>query len=372
MATIKKNNKKNEFAHNMLKEIFEQPAVIKRLIERHINLKQKKVIFKEFSGRLKKLKKINRVLFLGCGTSYHAGVIGKYMLEKYSGIAGEAELADEFIVRKACVNNKTLVIAISQSGRTADIIKAVRLAKKQKALILSITNGVNSRLDRIDNITDYNLAGKEKALAATKTFTSQIIVLALLTIYIGQITRRLSPVTRSRVIKEIIRLPEKIDKILKQNVSIQILANKFYKLENLLILGKNYQYPLALEAALKLKEATYLHAEGFAAGEFLHGPLAISDKKHPCLFLMPVDSSYREMKILIKKLKLLRKKTIALTTIGNRQLIRYTDAAIYIPKSLDLLTPVLSIIPIQLLAYHIAVLKGINPDKPRNLSKFVG
>ena len=298
----------------------------------------------------------------------------KYVIVEVAGANEEdvAELIEKQGKFEARINNKTLVIAISQSGRTADIIKAVRLAKKQKALVLSITNGADSKLDKIDDITVYNLAGEEKALAATKTFVSQIILLAMLAIFFGQARRKLSSSRRVRIIREITRLPDKMNKILKQNVNIQILANKYYKLENLLILGKNYQYPLSLEAALKFKETTYIHAEGFAAGEFLHGPLAISDKKRPCLFFMPLGSGYEGMKELIKRVKILKRKLIALTSEGNRQLIKYADAAIYIPKTLNLFTPVLAITPIQLLAYYIAVLKGINPDRPRNLKKFVG
>ncbi|MEA1981800.1 MAG: SIS domain-containing protein [candidate division Zixibacteria bacterium] len=371
MNNIKKIKKANEFTHNMIKEIFEQPAVIEKLIAEHVNLRQKKVIFKEFGILAKKIKKINRILFLACGSSYHAGIIGKYMLEEYAGLASEVEFADEFISRKIKLDNKTLVIVISQSGATKDDIKAVKKAKKQKALVISITNKVNSKLDNIDDITIYNLAGEEKALAATKTFTSQIVLMAFLTIYIGQSLRKISPVTRGRLIREITRLPDKINKILKQNINFQIIANKYYKLNNLLILGKNYQYPIAMEAALKFKETTYIHAEGFAAGEFAHGPLAISGRKHLCMVFAPIDSNYKETKQLIKKLKSLKIKIIALTNQGNRQLIRYTDRAIYVPKTLNLFTPIISIVPIQLLVYHVAVLKGINPDKSRNLKKFV-
>ena len=359
------------FSHNILKEIFEQPQVMKNIIDEYINKKQKEVVFNDPDKILKKLKKINRIILLGCGTSYHAALSGKYMFSEYLGLEAEIDLADEFIARKVKTDSKTLVITISQSGKTADIIKAVRLVKKQKSFVLSLTNVSDSKLDWLDSFTLYNQAGEEKAMAATKTYTSQILLLALITLYLGKLQKKITPIMRVKIINEIIRLPKKINQILKQNVNLQIVANKYYKLDDLLILGKNYQYASALEAGLKLKEITYMHAESFALGEFLHGPVAISDKKHPCLVFAPIGKNYKEAKEMIKKLKKLKKKLIVITTQGNRQLIKITDKVIYTSKTLNLFNPILSIIPIQILAYHIAVLKGINPDKPRNLNKYV-
>lgn len=372
MNNTKKIDKTCEYAHFMLKEIFEQGEVIRRIVDEHIKIKQKQVVFKDLIGKAKKIKKLNRIIIVGCGTSYHAALIGKYMLAEYARIITEVEFADEFISRKFNIDNKTLIITISQSGRTADIIKAVRLAKKEKAQILSLTNYPGSPLDKMDDLTVYNQAGEEKAMAATKTFTSQIILLALLVLYLGKTMHTITSINRKKIIREIIKLPENIEKILKQNLQFQIIANKYYKLENLLVLGKNYHYPLSLEAALKFKETTYMHVEGFSAGEFLHGPLAIADKSRPCLLFVPVDNSYKAMKLLVRKIDKLKIKQIIVTTQGNRQLSKLADSIIYIPKTINLLIPVLSIIPIQLLVYHIAALKGINPDKPRNLKKFVG
>ncbi|MCK5511125.1 SIS domain-containing protein [Candidatus Parcubacteria bacterium] len=360
------------FPHNMLKEIFEQPDVIKNIIDEYINKKRKEAVFNDPDKILKKLKKINRIIILGCGTSFYAGLAGKYMFSEYLGIEAEIDLADEFIARKVKTDSKTLVITISQSGKTADVIKAVRLVKKQKSFVLSLTNVVDSKLDWLDSFTLYNQAGEEKALAATKTYTSQILLFALITLYLGKMQKKITPMLRVKIINEIIRLPKKINQILKQNVNLQIIANKYYKLDDLLVLGKNYQYASALEAGLKLKETTYMHAESFALGEFLHGPVAISDKKHPCLVFAPTGKNYKEAKEMIKKLKKLKKKVIVITTQGNRQLIKIADKIIYTPKTLNLFNPILNIIPVQILAYHIAVLKGINPDKPRNLNKYVG
>ncbi|MCK4540004.1 SIS domain-containing protein [Candidatus Parcubacteria bacterium] len=359
------------FPHSMFKEIFEQPQVIKNIIGEYVDKKRKEVIFNDPDKILKKLKKINRIILLGCGTSYHAALSGKYMFSEYLGIEAEIDLADEFIARKVKTDSKTLVITISQSGKTADIIRAVRLVRKQKSFVLSLTNALNSKLDWLDNFTLYNQAGEEKALAATKTYTSQILLFILITLYLGKLQKKITPMLRIKIINGIIRLPKKINQILKQNVNLQIVANKYYKLDDLLILGKNYQYASALEAGLKLKETTYMHAESFALGEFLHGPVAISGKKRPCLVFAPLGKNYKEAKEMIKKLKKLKKKVIVITTQGNRQLIRIADKIIYTPKTLNLFNPILTIIPIQILAYHIAVLKGINPDRPRNLNKYV-
>lgn len=353
---------KSDFSHHMIKEIYEQPGVIADILNMQL----------DFAGiKMKKIKKINRIILIGCGSSFHAGLIGSYLLEELTGIASKAELADEFNSRQVVVDNKILVIALSQSGATGETLKAVRLAKKYKAMVVSVTNQAQSKIDRIDDATIYNQAGTEQAVAATKTFTSQLILLILLALKIGR-ARKIKPVINKRIGNELKRLPLKIEKILRQNINIQILANKYYKVNNLLILGQKYQYPLALEAALKFKEATYLHAEGFAAAEFRHGPIAILDKKTPCLVLAPVDSQYKENKQMIKRIKAMKRKVIAVTTQGNRQLYRYADSAIYIPKTLELLMPILTIIPLQLLAYQIAVLKGINPDKPRYLAKYIG
>lgn len=366
-----KKNILKDFSHNMIKEVYEQPGIIKNLIEEHIDVKKKKIIFKDFGIDTGKMKKINRIVFLGCGTSFHASLIGRYVLAEYAGIESEVEFADEFIGRKAKVDNKTLVIAVSQSGETGDVIKAVKLAKKQKAVIVCITNGIDSTLDKLSNYTIFNQAGKEFALAATKTFTSQLLLMTLFAIFLGQNFQKTKQSVVVKILNEIIKLPKKIDGILKQNVNLQIVANKYYKLDNILILGKYYQYPLALEAALKLKETTYMHSEGFAAGEFSHGPLAICDKNRPCLFFAPQDNNFNEMKALVKRVKDLKRKVICITNVGNRQLIKQADTVIFVPKTLNLFFPLLAIISIQILAYHITLLKGINPDKPRFLTKFV-
>ncbi len=364
--------KKLNFSHKMLAEIFEQPDVIRDVIKNHLDSSKSKTEFNEFKGKLSKLKAIDKIVILGCGSSYHAGLNGKYMLEEYAGLPCEAELADEFNCRKAIINNKTAIIAISQSGQTAEIVKAVRLAKKQKALIIGITNRNKSKLDQLSDVIIYNGVGDELAVAATKTFTSQLVILAMLTVFLGRLSRKMKIIASKHIIKEIKRIPVKIEKILRLHVNFQIMANKYYKKDNFLIIGKKFNYPIAQEGALKLKEVAYIHAEGLATGELKHGPMAMLDINFPCIFITPVDDAYKENERIIKEVKNLKKKIIAITTQGNRKLIRYTDSTIYVPKTLDLLSGVLSVIPMQLLAYYMAVLRGNNIDKPRHLTKFVG
>ena len=370
---MSKNLKKiqQDLPHNMIRDIYEQPGIIKNLIEEHVDVKKKKILFKDFGIDDGKMKKINRIVFLACGSSYHASLIGRYALAQYAEIESEVEFADEFVSRKAKVDSKTLIIAVSQSGETGDVNKAVKMAKKQKATIISMTNGIDSTLDKQSNYTIFNQAGKELALAATKTFTSQLLLMTLFAIFLGQQFQKTKQKEVVRIVNEIIKLPKKIDLVLKQNINLQIIANKYYKLDNILVLGKYYQYPLALEAALKLKETSYMHGEGFAAGEFSHGPLAICDKNRPCLFFVPQGNDYDEMKALIKRVKDLKRKAICVTNVGNRQLIKSADTVVFVPKTLDLFFPLLAVVSIQILAYHITLLKGINPDKPRFLSKFV-
>lgn len=356
----------------MIKEIYEQPEVVQRIIDEHIDMKNKRVLFKDFAISPKRISGIKRFILVGCGTSYHAALLGKYFLASCAGIESEAEYADEFAGRKARVDKDTLVIAISQSGKTGDEIKAARAAKKQKALVIAITNAIDSPLDRLSDYTIFNQAGQEQALAATKTFTSQILLLAAFAVFIGQNKKTANTKICSQFFKEIGQLPKKIAGILKQNVHFEILANKYCKSEGLLVLGKGFQFPLALEAALKIKESTYIHGEGFAAGEFLHGPLAICNKNMPCLFFAPRDECFKELKAIIKRIKSLKRKALVFSSAGNRQLLKLADDAVFLPKTIDIFFPLLAIIPLQILAYHIALLRGVNPDKPRYLNKFVG
>jgi len=364
---INKNGK--EFPHLMAKEIYDQAEVLKGIIKTYLDRSKHKTRLEAFDKKIKKIKNADQVIIIACGTSYHAGLIGENLISSLAGLTPKVIWAHEFRAGNL-VDNKTLVIAISQSGETTDTVDAAKLAKKQGGLLLALVNKPDSRLARLSDITLPLMAGEEKAVTATKTFIAQLALLSILAVYLGR-AHGLKRAAARRLVKDIERLPEKVEKILRLNINIQILANKYYKMGHLFALGRKYQYPVALEAALKFKEATYTHAEGLAAGEVKHGPLAAFDKNSPVLFFAPMDSGYQANKQLIKELKQLNKKLIIVTTQGNRQLLAYAQAAIYIPKTHELLSPLLSIIPVQLLAYHIAVLKGINPDKPRNLTKYV-
>lgn len=354
----------------MLKEIGEQPDIIKDIIEKRVDFKAAGAVFAEFESKIKILKNVHRLIFLGCGTSYHAAIYGNYVFEELTGLNCEFELADEFIKREAIVETKTAVILISQSGETGDVLRAARLVKEKGAFLISLTNEINSSLTKIADINIYTAAGEEFAVAATKTFTSQVISLGLLAAYIGGINRKPPTLSRS-AIAEFKALPDKAALALKAGRAVKIIAKKYAAEKGFVILGEKYNYPIALEAALKLKETAYVHAEGFATGEFRHGPLAIIDKGFPVIFLAPRDSVYDENVKILKEVKRAGARVIAVTTTGSRRLDAVADDIIRIPAALEMFVPVFSIIPLQLLAYEIALSRGLKVDKPRNLSKFV-
>ena len=370
MVNKLKKVKEIKYANYMIKEIFEQPEVIKNVIKEYIDLKKSTVRFAEFTAQLKKTRKIKRIIFLGCGTSYHAALAGNYLFEELAGLNCEVELADEFKSRKAVVEKDTAIIALSQSGETADTIKAVHLAKEQGAYIISITNEADSTLERMADVVICTKAGKELAVAATKTFTSQLVILVLIAVFIGRFNK-ISLAVGKNIIKEIKQLPKKMKKVLQLDNNIKLIADKYKEAENFIVLGEKYNYPIALEGALKLKETAYLHAEGLATEEFEHGPIAIIDKDFLSVFIAPTDSVFEKNTRVMQKVKRAGSKVIVLTTEGNRKLDSLADNIIYIPSALDVLTPVLSVIPLQLLAYHLAVLKGLKADKPRNIAKVV-
>lgn len=361
---------KQIFSHFMIKEIHDQPEVMRNIFKNYLDKPKNRTKLEAFDKNIKKLKKIEKVFIIGCGTSYHAGLFGQAMIEEIAGLPVTVVLAPEMKEKKKFLDRKTLVVALSQSGETKDVLGAVKLIKRTGCLILSLTNNPKSKLAKLSEIHLPLFAGEEKAVAATKTFTAQIAVLAILSVYLGR-AHGLKRASAKRIIRELFHLPDKLSKILGLSLNIQILANKYYKSNDLFILGRRFLYPIAREAALKFKETSYTHAEGLAAGELEHGPLAAIDLSTPVLFFAPLNSTYAEDKPLIKKLHALKKKVIAITTQGNRQLTAHTRAAIHIPKTLEALEPLLAIIPLQLLAFHFAVLKGVNPDKPRHLTKFV-
>lgn len=361
---------KRGFPHYMLKEIFEQPETIESSLRGRLVLKQGKVKLGGLENINKKLRHIKKIIIVACGTAKQAASVGKYMLEEYAGIPTEVDYGSEFRYRKTILDEKTAVLAISQSGETADTLAAIREAKEKGALTLGIINSVGSTIARETDAGIYNHIGPEIAVASTKAFTSQITILTLLTILLGRL-RQMSFVTGERIIQELQTLPEKAKKTIKQSNQIENIAKKYYKYKNFAYLGRKYNFPIALEGAIKLKEISYIHAEGFASGELKHGPIALIDENFPTLIIAPQDSVFEKNLSNMEEIKARSGKIIALTTENNERIDEIADDIIYIPKTLEMLTPILSVIPLQLFAYHMAVLNNRDVDKPRNLAKSV-
>jgi glucosamine--fructose-6-phosphate aminotransferase (isomerizing) len=354
----------------MIKEILEQPDVIKNSTRGRLILEEGLVKLGGLESVEEKLKKIDRIIILACGTARYAGLIGEYMLEEYAEIPVEVDFASEFRYRKPVINEKTAVIAVSQSGETADTIAAIREAKRKGALTLGIVNVVGSTIARETDAGVYNHAGPEIAVASTKAFTSQVTVLALLTVMLGR-QRNMSLVMGQRIVKEIEFLPKKVDKILKQKNDIKKLAEKYSKYQNFMYLGRKYCFPLAEEGALKLKEVTYINAIGLASGEMKHGSIALIDKTFPVFAIAPEDSVYEKNISNIEEIRAKQGHIIAITTEGNKGIKKLADDIVYIPKTLEMLTPILAVAPLQLFAYYVAGYKKLDVDKPRNLAKSV-
>lgn len=357
----------------MLKEILEQPETIENAIRGRLIIKEGLTKLGGLESAEKRLRKIRRIIIIACGTSYHAGLIGEYMLEEYAGIPTEVEYASEFRYRKPVLNpppGGTAIVAISQSGETADTLAAIREAKRKEALTLGIVNVVGSSIARETDAGVYNHAGPEIGVASTKAFVSQLTILALLTLFLGR-QRQMSLVIGKRIAEELSQIPFLVKKILARNSEIKKLAKKYYKFNNFLYIGRKYNYPIALEGALKLKEISYIHAEGYGAGEMKHGPIALIDKNFPTVAVAPSDSVYEKMISNIEEIKARSGSVIAITTQGNKKIEKLVDEVICIPKTLEMLTPILSVIPLQLFAYYCGVLRGCDVDKPRNLAKSV-
>lgn len=367
--TIEKAQK-GGFDHFMLKEIYEQPEAIR-------NATRGRLVVSEGMAKLgglrdveKRLRKIEKIIIVSCGTSYNAGLVGKYMLEEYAGIPTEVEFASEFRYRKPIVNEKTAVLAISQSGETADTLAAVREAKNKGALTLGIVNTVGSTIARETDAGVYNHAGPEIAVASTKAFTSQLSVLTLMTIMLGR-QREMSFIMGKRIASELEKMPALIEKLLDKKNDFKKIAKKYLSFENFLYLGRKYNVPVAFEGALKIKEISYVNANGFPTGEMKHGIIALIDEKFPTVIVCPKDSVYEKNISGMQEIKSRGGKIIAIATEGDLSIKKIADDVIYIPKTLEMLTPLLSVVPLQLLAYYCAALKGLDVDKPRNLAKSV-
>lgn len=361
---------KQGFPHFMLKEIFEQPETITNSTRGRTIEKDGKAKLGGLEDRKKELSQISNMAIVACGTAYYSGVVGKYMLEEYAGIPTSVDYASEFRYKKSIINSDTAVLAISQSGETADTLAAIKESKEKNALTLGIVNAVGSTIARETDVGVYNHIGPEIAVASTKAFTSQLSILALLTVFLGR-QRNMSMVMGERILKELKAIPEKIEKICLQSDYIKAIAEKYFEVDNFAFLGRKYNYPIAMEGALKLKEISYIHAEGFAGGEMKHGPIAMIDADFPTLAIVPKDSVFEKNLSNIEEIKSRHGRVIAITSEGVSELENLADDIIYIPKTLEMLTPILAAIPLQLFAYHMAILNGRDVDKPRNLAKSV-
>ncbi|MFA5993589.1 MAG: glutamine--fructose-6-phosphate transaminase (isomerizing) [Parcubacteria group bacterium] len=361
---------KDGYPHFLIKEIFAQPETITSSIRARLLVEEGKANLGGLHSVAEKLRDIDRIILVACGTARCAALVGEYMLEEYAGIPTEVDYAHEFRYKKQILNSKTAVIVLSQSGETADSLAAVKEAKEKGVLTLGIVNAVGSSIARETDAGIYNHVGPEISVASTKAFTSQLAILSLLTLFLGR-QRDMSLVTGQRIAKELLLLPEKIKKTLELDDQIKDIAKKYSKATSFAFLGRKYNHPVAFEGAIKLKELSYIHAEGFPAGEMKHGPIAMIDENFPSFYFIPQDSVYEKNISNMQEIKARGGKVIVVATQGDEKIKDIADDVIYIPKTLEMLTPILATIPTQLFAYHMAVLKDLDVDKPRNLAKSV-
>jgi glucosamine--fructose-6-phosphate aminotransferase (isomerizing) len=366
LATIERGG----YAHFMLKEIMEQPESLRNTLRGRLLEEEGTVKLGGLNISDEDLLKVQRIVITACGTSWHAALIGEYMMEELARIPTEVEYASEFRYRNPIVDEHTLVIGISQSGETADTLAALREAKRRGARTLGLVNVVGSTIAREVDGGIYLHAGPEIGVASTKAFTSQIAALALLTLKMGRL-RALSILQGREVVRGLARLPELVAQVLAQAPQVEQIAERLLRATNVLYLGRGYNFPVALEGALKLKEISYIHAEGYPAAEMKHGPIALIDDLMPVVFVAPKDAVYQKVVSNVEEVKARGGRVIAIVTHGDTALAKLADHRVEIPETLDLLTPALSVLPLQLLAYHIAVRRGCNVDQPRNLAKSV-
>jgi glucosamine--fructose-6-phosphate aminotransferase (isomerizing) len=361
---------KDGFPHFMLKEIFEQPETIQNAMRGRLLIDEGIARLDGLNLVLSELRRINRIIFVACGTSWHAALVGEYMIEDMAGIPVEVEYASEFRYRNPIIDHETLIFAISQSGETADTLAALREASRKGATVLGICNAVGSTIARETNGGVYLHAGPEIGVASTKAFTSQLTVLSLLMLLLARM-RRISHTDGIAIATALNSVPQLVRKTLKQNDAIAKIARIYAKHSNFLYLGRSYNFPVALEGALKLKEISYVHAEGYPAAEMKHGPIALIDKDMPTVVIALKDSIYEKIISNMQEVRARGGKIIAIATEGDRAIQNHADHVIYIPKIMPVLSPLLSVIPLQLLAYHIAAFRGCEIDQPRNLAKSV-
>jgi glutamine---fructose-6-phosphate transaminase (isomerizing) len=363
------------YKHFMLKEIFEQPTAVRETILGRVSQDTGLVFLDEMKLTDDDFRSVNKIQLLACGTSWHAGLVGKFLLEQFAGIPTEVDYGSEYRYRSPIVDDKTLTIVITQSGETADTLAALREAKTKGARSIAICNVVGSMATREADGTLYTHAGPEIGVASTKAFTCQLVALYVLAMYFGQVRSTMSEELRKKHIADLLRLPSILDEVLKTSKQIEDIANRFYNRTDFLYLARGINYPIALEGALKLKEISYIHAEGYPAGEMKHGPIALIDEKMPVVAIAPSDHVYEKMLGNIQEVKARGGSVIAITTAGDdtiwRMLNGNTDSIVSLPAVPAALAPVVISIPLQLLSYHIAVRRGCDVDQPRNLAKSV-
>ncbi|SEP27503.1 glutamine--fructose-6-phosphate transaminase (isomerizing) [Mucilaginibacter sp. OK283] len=362
---------KGGYEHFMLKEIYEQPRSIRDCLRGRIYPQQGKVQLGGIKEYTEKLKNVDRIIIIACGTSWHAGLVGEYLIEEYARVPVEVEYASEFRYRNPIITEKDLVIAISQSGETADTMAAIELAKEKGATIFGICNVVGASIPRTTHAGVYTHAGPEIGVASTKAFTAQVSVLTLIAFYIAQ---QRGKITQSKLVEyltELNQIPQLVEEALKCNDHVIKIAAKFKDSTNCLFLGRGSSFPVALEGALKLKEISYIHAEGYPAAEMKHGPIALIDDDMPVVVIATQSSSYEKVISNIQEVKARKGHVIAIVTEGDTEVRDMADYVIEIPQTHEAFVPLIATIPLQLLAYHIAVMRGCNVDQPRNLAKSV-
>lgn len=362
---------KGGYPHFMLKEIFEQPECLTNCMRGRINVEADNVTLSAVIDYKEQLLAAERIVIVACGTSWHAGLIGKQLIENFCRIPVEVEYASEFRYRNPVVTDKDVVIAISQSGETADTLAAVQLAKERGAFIYGICNAIGSSIPRATNTGSYIHVGPEIGVASTKAFTGQVTVLVMLALALGKERGTVAPADYAKVVKELAAMPEKIEEVLKVNDRVKDLSRTFTYARNFLYLGRGFSYPVALEGALKLKEISYIHAEGYPAAEMKHGPIALIDSDMPVVVIATHNAMYEKVLSNIQEIKARKGRVIALVSKGDDTISKIADEVIELPDTLECLEPLIASIPLQLMAYHIAVCKGKNVDQPRNLAKSV-
>ena len=362
---------KGGYPHFMLKEIFEQPVTLTDSMRGRVNVDANNITLAGFIDNKEKFMNAKRIIITACGTSWHSAQIGMYAIEEFARIPVEVEYSSEFRYRKPVINKDDIVIAISQSGETADTLAAVELAKQHGAFIFGICNVVGSSIPRNTHSGCYTHVGPEIGVASTKAFTAQVTVLTMLALLLGKEKGTLSEENYLRLINELNLIPNKISQILKKNQTIAEFAKTFTYASNFIYLGRGYNFPVALEGALKLKEISYIHAEGYPAAEMKHGPIALISQEMPVVVIATNSSTYEKVISNIQEIKARKGKIISIITEGDEIVKNLSDYSISIPEADECLSPLLSVIPLQLLAYHIAVVKGCDVDQPRNLAKSV-